>query len=259
MEKINVHIPYRSRKKYLAKLLSYGLQPEFYFEGGDFNNFDYKELEDISEKLKIQKLVPSIHSPFLDINLSAKDEEIAKIVISRLLKTLDFAKILNAVGIIIHPGYDPYRYLDDEGSWLKNIIKNIEPILKKAEEYKIYLAVENIFEGNYYSLKKLMEHFSSPYLGHCFDTGHFNIFSRVSLKNWLEEMGKYFFALHIHDNFGFSDNHIPVGWGTFPFRYFITNLPDKNLKWITMEMHNEDEVVACLTNWKNFKELKNND
>ncbi|MCX7990557.1 MAG: sugar phosphate isomerase/epimerase [Proteobacteria bacterium] len=258
MVKVNVHLPYKSRRKYLTKLIQLNLQPEFYFEGGDFENFDYRELEEISQKLKEKNLIPSIHSPFLDINLSAKDEEISKIVISRMLKTLDFAKILNAVGVVIHPGYDPFRYLDDQGSWFKNITKNIEPLLKKAEQLKIYLAVENIFEESYENLKKLLEHFSSPYLGHCFDTGHFNIFSRTSLKSWLEEMGKYFFSLHIHDNFGFKDDHIPVGRGTFPFRFFVSNLPDKNIKWITMEMHNEEEVSACLTNWNNLSEQKDN-
>lgn len=259
MEKINVHIPYRARKKYLDKLLSLKLQPEFYFEGDDFINFDYQELEKISEKLKSINLKPSVHSPFLDINLSAKDDEMVKILLSRLLKTLEYAKILEATGIVIHPGYDPYRYLGDEESWLKNVIKNLEPILKKAEDFKLYIAIENIFEDNFNYLKKLLEHFSSKYLGHCFDTGHFNIFSRVSLESWLNEMGEYFFALHIHDNFGFVDNHIPVGKGTFPFKYFSANLPDKNLKWITMEMHNEEEVLTCLTNWKNLRELKNND
>lgn len=258
MEKLNVHLPYKWRKKYFEKLLHLHLQPEFYFEGKDFLDFDYEELERLSQKLIEKGLKPSIHAPFLDINLSAKDEEIAKIVISRMLKTLDYAKILKATGIIIHPGYDPYRYLDDEESWLKNIIKNLDLILKKAEEYKIYLAIENIFEGTCENLKKLIEHFSSPYLGHCFDTGHFNIFSRISLKTWLDEMGKYFLALHIHDNFGFKDNHLPVGRGTFPFSFFIKNLPDNNLKWITMEMHDEEEVVTCMANWNNLRELRDN-
>lgn len=256
MEKNNVHVPYKWRKKYLPKLLQLELPPELYFEGGDFKNFDYKELEEIANKLREKNLRPSIHSPFLDINLSAQDEEISKIVIDRLLKTIEFAKILDAKGIVIHPGYDPYRYNGMEESWLKNAVKNLTPILKKAEEYRIPLAVENIFENNFENLKKLLEHFSSPYLGHCFDTGHFNIFARVSLKSWLEEMGKYFISLHIHDNMGFKDEHLPVGTGTFPFRYFVANLPEKNLIWITMEMHNEEEVLACMKNWKYFKELK---
>ncbi len=255
----NVHIPYKFRKKYLSKIYQLKIAPEFYFEGPDFKNFDYKELEDIALNLKELGLKPSIHAPFLDTNLSAQDEEIVKIVMERINKTLEFAVILGATGIVIHPGFDPFRYNGIEDSWFKNISKNLEPLIKRAEDLKIYLALENIFEQDFSNIKKLIEHFSSPYLGHCFDTGHFNIFARVSLSDWLNELGRYFIALHIHDNMGFKDDHIPVGEGTFPFKFFVFNLPDKNLKWITMEMHNEEEVQTCLRNWNYFSELKNNE
>ncbi len=259
MVKNNVHIPYKLRKKYLPRIYELNIAPEFYFEGPDFKNFDYGELEEIARKIKSMGVSPSIHAPFLDTNLSAQDEEIVRIVNERIFKTLEFAKILNATGIVIHPGYDPFRYNGMEESWFKNISRNLEPILKKAEELKIYLAVENIFEHDFSNLKKLIEHFDSPFLGHCFDTGHFNIFARTSLSDWLNEMGRYFMALHIHDNMGFKDDHIPVGEGSFPFKYFVAHLPEKNLRWITMEMHDEEEVHTCLRNWHYFYELKNNE
>lgn len=248
MEKFNVHMPYGQLKKYMPTLIKRQLNPELYFTGKDLDTINLKKFEEEIEPLKKAGLKPSIHAPFLDISISATDPAIVDITKKRLLLTITLAEIAEAIGIVVHPGYDPFRFRGFEDNWLNLAKKNFPPILRAAEEKRLYLAIENIFDESFFRLKAFIEHFDSPYLGHCFDTGHFNIFAQVSLKEWFDEMGTYTIALHVHDNLGYMDQHLPVGLGSFPFPFFVSILP-KKLKWITLEMHNEEEVTVCLENW----------
>jgi sugar phosphate isomerase/epimerase len=251
MAKFNVHLPYNHRNKSFKIFIELKIAPEIYFTGEDLDFLDIGELENISNTLQENKLKPSVHAPFLDINLAATDKAIIEVTKKRLVKTIELAKILNASGIVIHPGFDPYRFRAMEDTWFSSAKKNLEPILKYAENEKIVLAIENIFDEHYEYLKKLINFFDSPFLGHCFDTGHFNIFAKTSLEDWLLNMNEHIFSLHLHDNLGYIDQHLPVGEGSFPFLFFFKTL-NGNLKWQTLEMHNEDSVVRCLQNINYF-------
>ncbi|MCX7770851.1 MAG: sugar phosphate isomerase/epimerase [Proteobacteria bacterium] len=256
MAKFNVHMPYSQRNKYFQRFIELKISPEIYFTGHDLDNINLKELENISSSLYESNLKPSVHAPFLDINISATDSAIVEVTKKRLLKTIEVSKILEAQGIVIHPGFDPYRFRAMEESWLSSAKKNLEPIINEAEKVKIPLAVENIFDEHYEYLKKLINYYSSPFLGHCFDTGHFNIFAKTSLEEWLSNMNSHIFSLHLHDNLGYVDQHLPVGEGSFPFNYFFTKI-NGNLKWQTLEMHNEQSVFKCIQNITNYLNKKN--
>ncbi|GAB4441449.1 MAG: sugar phosphate isomerase/epimerase [bacterium] len=248
MGSFNVHLPYADFKKYVSIILKRKINPELYFTGKDLDKIDLKTFEKDIECLRKAGIMPSVHAPFLDISIAATDPAIIDVTYKRLSLTIKLSEIAGATGIVIHPGYDPYRFRGFEDNWLNLAKRNFTPILKLAEEKKIYLAIENIFEETCLRLKTFIEHFSSPYLGHCFDTGHFNIFSQISLKDWFNEMGKHTIALHVHDNLGYMDQHLPVGNGSFPFSFFVKLLP-KKLRWLTFEMHNENEVNICISNW----------
>lgn len=249
MEKFNVHLPYGDFHKYASIIIKRKINPEVYFTGKDLDNINLTKFESEAKSLKDAGLIPSVHAPFLDINISATDSAIIDITFKRISKTIELAEILGASGVVIHPGYDPFRFKGFENNWINLAKRNLGAILKKAEEKRIPLAVENIFEESCENLKELIVYFSSPYLGHCFDTGHFNIFAKISLAEWLKEMNQYTFALHVHDNLGYMDQHLPVCEGSFPFNFFVKNIP-QNLKWLTFEMHNEKEVNLCVSNWK---------
>jgi sugar phosphate isomerase/epimerase len=67
----------------------------------------------------------------------------------------------------------------------------------------------------------------------------------VPLKEKIREM-------HLHDNHGTSDEHLPIGMGTFPFRElktFIKGLGD--LIYIT-EIHNESYAVESIKKLKEY-------
>ena len=74
--------------------------------------------------------------------------------------------------------------------------------------------------------------------GHCFDIGHWFLFSEVPIDEWLDAMGPYLRHLHLHDNTGKSDAHLPVGEGKIDFPRFFAALAQRSLApSITLEAH----------------------
>ncbi len=89
-------------------------------------------------------------------------------------------------------------------------IKSIEKIVRKAEELKIKIAVENISRPYY--LEYLFTELKSDYLGFCYDTSHDWLYSNNKaeiLENWQHIL----FATHLSDNDGKFDRHWLPGEG----------------------------------------------
>jgi len=57
-----------------------------------------------------------------------------------------------------------------------------QPLNARAAAMGVKIAIENIFEDEPQNLKMLMENMNSENSGICFDTGHFNLFSRCRSK-----------------------------------------------------------------------------
>ena len=148
MPRLNVHIPHKVIDRYLPAVIGHGLAPEIFFTADDLLTLDIPGIDDIAATLKKAGRRPSIHSPFIDLNLAATDPDIVRVTQSRFLQTLDLADMLNAVGVVIHPGFDPFRFRGLEQSWLSAASRNIAPVLKKAEELKIVRAAEDNQDPN---------------------------------------------------------------------------------------------------------------
>jgi len=67
---------------------------------------------------------------------------------------------------------------------------------------------------------------------------------------WIDELGGYVKELHLHDNFGQYDEHLPVGDGNFPFHDLFAMLKHNKKPVITLEPHNEIHL------WKTIENLK---
>ncbi len=59
--------------------------------------------------------------------------------------------------------------------------------------------------------------------------------------------------MHLHDNYGKRDDHIPIGQGTFPFRELKAFLKTHREGLIlTAEVHSELDAVQGIKNLKEF-------
>jgi sugar phosphate isomerase/epimerase len=109
--------------------------------------------------------------------------------------------------------------------------------------------VENIFEEDPCTLRSLLDAIDSPLFRHCFDVGHWNLFSRIGMEEWFSALGPFIAEAHIHDNHGTEDDHFPLGEAKIDFPLFFDlmarHAPDA--AW-TIEAHSREAVERALLN-----------
>ena len=124
--------------------------------------------------------------------------------------------------------------LDD---YCNALIRSLEILLPEAEKCGVVIALENIWTPLNHSrqLLRVMEHFRSPNLGLCYDSGHANLMEKGPLfldrtcvpgiwndlgipveweENLIEKMSPWLVNCHLHDNNGIIDEHKLPGQGT---------------------------------------------
>ena len=130
---------------------------------------------------------------------------------------------------------------------MENSLSTWQMLLADIQGTETILALENVYERDPKPLKHLLDALNSPKARFCFDTGHANVFGRVPPIFWIEALGDRLGEIHIHDNDGNMDEHLPVGEGNIPFRELFAKLRGQNLRPIlTVESHSEKGLRRML-------------
>jgi sugar phosphate isomerase/epimerase len=67
----------------------------------------------------------------------------------------------------------------------------------------------------------------------------------------MDRLGSRLVEIHLHDNRGDLDEHLPVGEGTFPFPRLFSILKERKLRPIlTVEAHSEKNLAKTLAGIK---------
>jgi len=240
---IHINIPYKILLDHLNVILEKGLNPEIYFNGDTLDSYNRKDLVSVAKALADHNLSVTIHGPFMDLSPGGVDNMVRKVAVDRFSQTLDVASYFQPSAIVFHAGYNKWYFNGNSKLWLERSLLTWEPILKKAKELKIPLALENVFEEEPSTLRDLMIAFEDPFFGICFDLGHYYLFAKVPMKQWIEVLGKYFIELHLHDNHKNSDDHLPMGEGEINFDEFFALLQKYSIPLIyTIEPHRVEDV-----------------
>ena len=109
----------------------------------------------------------------------------------------------------------------------ENIIA-ISDILEHVKGTDMVICLENLISSpavnNIDGLMYFIDHFDSPNLGICLDTGHLNINDKDQ-AGFIKRAGKNIKALHLADNEGQSDQHMmPYGKGSVDFATVIREM-----------------------------------
>lgn len=244
-----VHAPYALIGEHLDFILERGVNPEIAFTGDALDTLDMQRLHEISHILGENGIRTTIHAPFIDLSPGALDRLVLEATRQRFQQTMQAAAVLRPSVIVFHPGYDRWRFGSSRNRWLANSIETFQPVLESAARIGCTVAVENIFEEEPSTLKALLDAFDSPLFRHCFDVGHWNLFSKLSMEEWFAELGPYIAEAHIHDNHGLADDHSPLGEAGIDFPLFFTLMARyaPGAAW-TIEAHNREAVERALKN-----------
>lgn len=251
--KIHAHVPYERLAEHLEYAIANSVNPEVFFSAEALDNIVWEELSSLSGALHAAGLKTTIHAPFLDLNPGALDPRIRAASRHRIQQVMQAAELLRPLAIVVHPGYDDIRYGGNRLLWLKNSIDFWQEFIPRATELGTVLALENIFEKEPSTIKALLDAIDDPCFRHCFDVGHWNMFTTVTIEEWFSELGGYIAECHIHDNHGYSDEHLPVGEGGINFKKFFPLLKQHapDAIW-TIEAHSTEHLKIALKNIQNY-------
>ena len=247
--KVHAHMPYHLLSRHLEMILQKKLNLEIYFHHYALQSLDKTRCLEMAKRLTDAGLKITFHAPFMDLRPGALDEKIRQTTVDRMKEAFDLAPYFHPLKIICHASFDDRYYVFGDDLWLESSVKTWTELITLARDVKTTIALENVYEKNPDILRRLFETLSSDNICFCFDVGHFNVFSHEPLRVWLKELGKYLGHLHLHDNFGKQDEHLPVGNGTFPFNEFFQVLMKTGAKpTVTLEAHNQENFWQSLGN-----------
>ncbi len=244
----HVNVPFHRIEEFLPFIKAKRINLEIFISSDSLDSIDNSKLIGLKEKLDYD-LSLTIHAPFMDLSPAAVDRKVRDVTIERFEGVFDIAEILKPKAIVFHSGYEKWKYSLKVDVWLENSLRTWRCFSKRAENLGVKIVIENIFEDEPTNLRLLMEEMSSAYFGLCFDTGHFNLFSRIPLGEWLVQLKAHILEVHLHDNDKSSDAHLAVGDGTFDFKTLFETLDNRDLI-CTIEGHTKEDVIKSLERLK---------
>lgn len=155
-------------------------------------------------------LCSSVHGAFLDMNPVSGDPAVRTLSRQRYEESCRIALALGAENVVYHATC--FAFL--RGVYMEKWAAQYAEFLQElAEKYPLKLFVENSQDIDADPIRELMNHISVPEIGVCLDLGHAN-YSRIPLRQWFESLGDRIGYLHLSDNIGIYDDHLPLGDGT---------------------------------------------
>ena len=218
----------------------------------------------LSVKKTIEKLkIPTtIHPPVWDVNLASENSVIRKAAIKVHLKAFYLASTINSNYVVLHPGFirsDSYEIKQA----LKRAKITTEKLINIAGSLNLPIAVENVgYHGSsLFTMEEYVDFVSSfnnnNKVGYLIDTGHAN------LNNWdivalLDIIGNKLFGMHIHNNNGKKDEHLPIGDGLIEWSKIwdkIKNINFDHKVYITLEYASGVSIDRLKEDLKSISEI----
>ena len=164
-------------------------------------------LEIGSFHLSYQKCAPDGTKLVQDyVNMLWTDGDESRDYLNLLYSEIEFANKYGIKNIIMHitGGNEPPAFND-------NGIRFIGNVLARCKQYGMTLCLENLRRLDY--LEKVFKAIDDDCLKFCFDSGHANYMTQNADSFDWEKFGSKLYYLHLNDNDGNSDQHLPPYMG----------------------------------------------
>ena len=217
-------LPFGSFSKAFLKALPMQYDIEIFYEFGTDHYWDYV-LKDLKEKDGVSRRF-SIHGPCVAVNL-ADPNDTAYLEVYE--KTFAYAAKINAAFVVVHSN-EAWRMGGEKLAVQELVYGRIEKLLQLAGKYGVTVALENVglrttgtllFE--YEEYLGLFKRF--PNAAALLDTGHAHV-NGWKLSDVLRDLNKKLVGVHIHDNDGTADAHLPVGCGNIDWNDYFAALKE---------------------------------
>lgn len=170
----------------------------------------------LAEQLCALDIEYTVHPPAWDINLTSENKAIREASFLEYKKAIEFASMIHAQHVVIHPGFCFAPQFSKEIG-RQRAKAYIQQLCEIAKPLNVTLAIENVgYDGSSLFTKEEYEHFledvdnTAKYL---IDVGHANL-NGWDIASTIYTVKDRLAGLHLHDNDGKGDQHLPIGEGT---------------------------------------------
>ena len=183
-------------------------------------------------------------------DLDLLDPELHRRMLENQKRIIAIAGGIGADVLVIHPGDSQFKTGDPPVAKLREqTIRALEALLPYAEKCGVRISLENIISkaDTTAEVLAILEHFRSPNLVCCYDTGHAHLMEDAPGKDaalvspyirstlWkdrltfdpepmLERLAPFVVTAHVHDNNGFRDEHLMPGRGGIDWKREVARL-----------------------------------
>lgn len=175
----------------------------------------------------------SFHAPFADdIDISSLEPTRREHALAEILRAVEAAASLGVHYFVIHPGPENGDIPSREERLLRieNVCSVLERVAARCGEVGIQCVLENklphLMFGQSADLLWILTCLKGNRIGACLDTGHAHLAGE--LYPLVYKMAPYLRLLHVHDNKGHGDDHLPPGDGRIDWTALLKELAGVN-------------------------------
>jgi sugar phosphate isomerase/epimerase len=247
LARVHVNLPWKFLPDYFETVLEMRLNVEIGLEAEQLDTVPRSVFRSAAERLHQRGCRVTLHGPFWDLCPGSSDSLVRQVSLFRLQQLYDLVDVFQPIQVVCHTGFDPRHHGGHRASYRERSLAIWEPLVARAECSKVPLLLENVWEYGPELHCELFAALESPYCRFCLDVGHQHSFSKTPLTKWIEALADYLHEIHVHDNRGIQDEHLPVGHGTIDFPLLFRLLREKTISpLITLEPHREEDLAESL-------------
>ncbi|PCN50048.1 hypothetical protein B6U99_06565 [Candidatus Geothermarchaeota archaeon ex4572_27] len=177
---------------------------------------DGRSARRVREVLDTLGLKLTVHAPFLDVNIASLSPSMRRASLRHLERSLQWTAKLEGETWVVHGGAFPHPKV--RGEAFDRMVSSLRRLVRVAEDLGVRVALENSAYGDFQLLAsasealRAVEAVGSDHLGLCLDLGHANIARQLDEFLSSEALARVV-HVHLHDNDGRRDLHLPPGRG----------------------------------------------
>lgn len=170
----------------------------------------------------------SVHSPAYALNIGSLNPGLRAESVRQIIGAIELASDLGAKNVVIHGGtvhfLHPELWEDTKAKSRQAVMRSLEECVSRAERLGVTVCLENLclrgaVPGTLAEVADLVRGMGSESLRIAFDIAHFSI-----MREPIESIGHaadLISHVHISDNDGIEDTHLPMGHGKLEVERYL--------------------------------------
>ncbi|NOR39331.1 MAG: TIM barrel protein [Candidatus Thorarchaeota archaeon] len=218
------------------------------------SEMDRKRVKEVRELADTYGFDIILHGPLFDTNLSSLKECIRNASVKFTQECVELASRLNADLLVVHTGSFPGDLPSSLMSKARDQLhSSLSELTKIAVNSNVIIGLENKQKTEDRELVlypnehlKIVEAFRDQGIRAVLDIGHAHTAS-CDLADYARLLNDLIIELHLHDNNGISDDHLPLGAGTINFESFFETVRSIGFAGPTiLELKNKQDLESSV-------------